>query len=56
MGEEFDYLNQGSMVVVKYEAYFYALFRYSYASFFIEFQKIQKFVKGLDVFLQLDTS
>ena len=53
MWNEFDHLEQGSMTVVEYEACFHALSRYSYDSISTEFKKIQKFMKGLDVFLQL---
>ncbi|KAF3645078.1 hypothetical protein FXO37_21138 [Capsicum annuum] len=56
MRDEFDHLEKGSMTVVEYEASFYALCRYSYDSISIEFEQIRKFVKGLDISLQLDTS
>lgn len=49
--DDFDYLEQGFMVVAEYDARFHALFRYSYVSFSTEFENIQKFVKGLDVSL-----
>lgn len=39
------------MTVVEYEACFHALSRYSYNSFSIEFGKVRKFVKGLDISL-----
>ena len=56
MWDEFDHLEQGSMIVAEYEIHFYALSRYFYNSISTEFEKIQKFVKGLDVSLQLATS
>ena len=54
--DEFDQLEQGSMIVTEYGTRFHALSRYSYKSIFIESEKIQKFVKGLDVYLQLATT
>lgn len=40
MRYEFDHLEQGFMTVAEHEACFYALFKYSYASIFIKFDKI----------------
>ena len=56
MRDEFDHLEHGFMTVTEYEAHFHALSRYSYDSISTESENIQKFVKGLDVFLQLATS
>lgn len=42
--------------IQQYEAHFYALFRYFYDSISTESEKIQKFMKDLDVSCQLATS
>ena len=41
------------MAVVEYKAHILASSRYSYASISTELKNIQKFIKGLDISLQL---
>lgn len=50
--DEFDCLEQGSMSIAQFEAYFYALSKYSYTSISIESEKIQKYIRGLDVSIE----
>lgn len=56
MRNGFDRLEQGYIDVNEYEACLYSLSRYSYASISTKSEKIQKFVKGLDVSLRLTMS
>lgn len=53
---EFDHLEQGSMFIVEYEVRFYALSRYSCTNISTEFERICKFVKGLEGPFQLETT
>lgn len=46
---EFDHLKHGSMSVAEYEVLFYALSKYSISNIATKSEKIQKFVKRLDV-------
>lgn len=51
MRDEFDHLKQGFTTIDEYEEHFHALSIYFYDSISTKSEKIQKFVKGLDVSL-----
>lgn len=44
------------MTIVAYEVCFHVLSKYSYSSISTNFEKVLKFVKSLDIYLQLATS
>ena len=56
MRDEFDHLEQGSMSIAKDEARLHALARFLAASISSKYERIQKFIKGLDGSYQLATT
>lgn len=49
--DEFDHLELGFMNIIEYDKSFHSLFRYFICNTASKSEKIQKFIKGLDVLL-----